>query len=281
MNMRRPLFKDVRVRKALAHALDRKTMIAKLMYNEYDPLSSYFRHIYASGVESPNRPLEYNLDKSRELLREAGWSQTDSEGYLLKDGKRFEFTFLEEDPNMERILTVYEEALRKLGIKVNNENVSLSTFMKRMEIYDFDMIMFRSVWDVLVDPESAFSSKEADEKAGENYSGFKNPEVDKMINEIKPIFDDKKRNDLLRRMDRIIFEAHPFVLHWGADNIRLLYWNKFGIPKNVLTRYSGFQAALVYWWYDPQKEKALREAIAQGRALPPQPAAIHVNPHGL
>jgi microcin C transport system substrate-binding protein len=280
MNARRPLFKDVRVRKALAYALDRKTLIEKLMYNEYYPINSYFTHIYDSRSDIPMKPLEYNLDKARALLREAGWSQTDSEGYLVKGGKRFEFVMLERDQYTENILTIYQEVLKKLGIKMDIEITSVSTWFKRVSEYDYDMTFAGWLLPVLVDPEDAFSAKQADEKAGNNITGFKNAEVDRMIEELKPIFDVKKRNQILRRMDRIIFDEHPYVLLWGTDNIRILYWNKFGKPKNILTRYSDLSAALAYWWYDPQKDKALSEAMAQGLALPPEPAVVHVNNSG-
>ena len=280
MNARRPLFKDVRVRKALAYALDRKTLIEKLMYNDYYPISSYFTHIYNSRSEIPMRPLEFNLDKARALLREAGWSQTDSEGYLIKDGKRFKFTMLERDQSTETILTIYQEVLKRLGIKMDIEITSSSTWFKRVSEYDYDMTWMAWLLPVLVDPEDAFSSKQADEKAGNNVTFFKNAEVDRMIEELKPIFDVKKRNQILRRMDRIVFDEHPYVLLWGTDNIRILYWNKFGKPKNVLSRYSDFDAAMIYWWYDPQKDKALSEAMAQGRALPPESAMVRVNNSG-
>lgn len=281
MNMRRPLFRDVRVRKAMACALDRKTLIEKMMFNEYFPTNSYFSHIYNSRPEIPMKPLEFDLDKAHKLLNEAGWNKTDSEGYLVKDGRRFEFNVLEYDPSLESIFTIYQEALKKLGVKLNIDLVSESTWFKRIGDYDFDMTSSRLSWGVLVDPEGLFSSKEADEKAGNNLSGFKNPEVDKIIEELKPVFDVKKRNELLKKMDQIIFEAHPYVLNWDFDNHRLVYWNKFGKPKNVLTRYSEFYAALSYWWYDPQKDKALRDAMAAGRALPQEPAVVRVNPNGL
>jgi microcin C transport system substrate-binding protein len=226
-------------------------------------------------------PTPYDLNKARALLRDAGWVQTDAEGYLVKDGKRFRIEYIDHDPTMDRLVTVYQEALRKIGIQFDMENISWSTWFKRISDYDYDMTTAAFSVPVLVDPEDSFSSKEADEKSGNNITGFKNPEVDRMIAELKPIFDVNKRNEILRRMDRIIFNEYPYILMYSLDNMRILYWNKFGMPKNVVSRYSDFWAILAYWWYDPAKAKALADAMAQGQALPSMPANVYVNNHGL
>jgi microcin C transport system substrate-binding protein len=91
MNIRRDVFKDVRVRKAIAHLVDRKTMIEKLAYNEYEATNSYYPDYYL-GEEKKNNPneiIEFDPDKARELLKEAGWI-ANSKGILEKDGKDVE-----------------------------------------------------------------------------------------------------------------------------------------------------------------------------------------------
>lgn len=275
MNIRRPLFSDVRVRKALAHLINRKLMNEKLMYNEYFMLNSYFTDIYLSLEAIPNKLIEYDLDKARALLKEASWTDTDSEGYLVKDGQRFEFTILMRNQSVEKFFTIYLEDLKKVGIKANLQLVSMSTWFKKMGEYKFDMTW--SAWSVptLKNPESMWHSKQADEPAGNNITGFKNPEVDRLIEEQKTIFDVNKRHEICKQIDKILFREHPYALLWAINNTRLLYWNKFGKPKTVLDKYSNESAAITYWWYDAEKDKRLKEAMSKGKALPPEPAEVH------
>ena len=79
-NMRRPIFKDIKVREALCYLLDRKTLIEKIMFNEYSPLTSYWPSLYGSNEES-NPLIEYNPAKAKELLRAAGYTRLDQDGY--------------------------------------------------------------------------------------------------------------------------------------------------------------------------------------------------------
>ena len=81
-------------------------------------------------------------------------------------------------------------------------------------------------------------------------------------------FDVAKRHDICRRVDRILTEACPYVLLWNADSTRLLYWNRFGVPPTVLSKYGREDGALAYWWYDPDAAEDLADAMATGRSLP-------------
>ena len=78
----------------------------------------------------------------------------------------------------------------------------------------------------------------------------------------------KLLQSLKRQIDRILTEACPYVLLWNADSTRLLYWNRFGVPPTVLSKYGREDGALVYWWFDPDAAEDLADAMATGRSLP-------------
>jgi microcin C transport system substrate-binding protein len=120
-----------------------------------------------------------------------------------------------------------------------------------------------------------WSSKEADRRSGANITGFKNEEVDVLIEKQKTIFDVSQRNDIYRTIDQIIYEQFPYVLSWYLNYIRLLYWNKFGTPETVLPKYGGEYAPIVYWWLDEDSAADLKDAIANKQDLPPREATIY------
>lgn len=117
-----------------------------------------------------------------------------------------------------------------------------------------------------------WSSKEADRQGGNNITGFKNDQVDKLIEEQKKIFSVAQRHEICRTIDKIVFDQHPYVLLWNINYTRLLYWNKFGTPQTVLGKYS--RESIYYWWFDEDLNAELTQAMQKDQALPKPPEVI-------
>ena len=136
-NLRRPIFQDKRVRLALAHLFNRKGMVSSFMHNQYELLSSY----NPSHIKRPDdKIVDFDPKKALKLLQEAGWTETDKDGILIKDDKRFEFTIPYFAAGMERYFTIYKEDCQKAGVQVNLKRISWASFSKSQENYDFDAL---------------------------------------------------------------------------------------------------------------------------------------------
>jgi microcin C transport system substrate-binding protein len=155
------------------------------------------------------------------------------------------------------------------------EPVSAASFTKRVDELDYDMMWASHGAGRLRDPEPTWHSKTADELATMNNSGVKNPEIDALIEAQKTEMDLSKRNEILRQIDAKIVAMIPYVLLWQSDRSRLLYWNRFGTPKNVLDKFGREEAALTYWWFDAKKSAALDAAQKADQALPAEPDTVH------
>ena len=118
INMRKPPLDDVRVRKALQHLYDRKTLIAKLAYNEYVPMHSH----YAGGeYEYPgNEKVLYDSEAAVKLLTEAGWGETGGDGIRVRDGKRLSISLNWYSPALEKYLTSFKNRVSALGSRSNS-----------------------------------------------------------------------------------------------------------------------------------------------------------------
>ena len=255
INLRRPIFQDVRVRLALSYLLNRELMNDKLMYNQYFLLNSYYPDLYP-GNKNPNAPfLEYNPAKARQLFAEAGW-KPGPDGILTKGGKRFSLTFL--TASVMPHYNVYLEDLKKAGVDARLDQMSASTVSKRMDNHDFDL--YWAAWGAsrLRDPEASWKSSTAMEIASNNYPGVQDKEVDALIEAQKTEMDLVVRNALLKKLDTRLTAIVPYILLWQADNTRLLYWNRFGTPKYILDKYNREDAIIPYWFIDPRREKTLR-----------------------
>ena len=127
---------------------------------------------------------------------------------------------------------------------------------------------------VFKDPEPMWFSKYADENGQHNLAGIKNKEVDALIEKQKSEFSLAKRNTMVKKIDTIIYKEYPYVLLWHLANIRLMYWNKFGMPEMPLGRYGTEDYATDYWWFDAKKNEELEKAMKDNTALPASPKEI-------
>jgi microcin C transport system substrate-binding protein len=273
INLRRPIFQDIRVREALCHLLNRELMNEKLMFRQYFLLNSYYPDLYTDN-RNPKVPLKgYDPVKARALLEEAGW-KVGPNGILVKEGKQFEIVIPTDQSDL-RHFNVYLEDLKKIGIKASIDQVSGSTMTKRMDNHDFDLH-----WDSwgagrLRDPEAMWLSSTANEIASSNHAGVVDKKIDRFIETQKSEMSLDKRNEILKQIDQRLNEVVPYVFLWQSDNHRLLYWNKFGTPKYILDKFNREDAALVYWWLDPEKESALQKAMKSKESMPAASGDIH------
>jgi len=134
-------------------------------------------------------------------------------------------------------------------------------------------------WNLILfpNPRSENHSTMADANGSNNISGIKSPEVDRLIEEYDKEFDLAKRTSLLRQIDGVIFNEHPYAMAWTISCERILYWNKFGMPPTVLHKYEDWRGVFSTWWVDPSKEQQLKAARKSGAAIAPIPP-IEVRP---
>lgn len=267
-NMRVAPFNDKRVRLAFAYLFNREKLIDKLFFNQYDFIDSYFP---GSVWENPNNAkIRYNPDEAAELLYEAGWQERNADGWLVdKDGNPFEVTLEFGQKGMERVFIVAQEDFHKAGIKLELKLIDYRTLLKKVEERNFS-IHYQS-WNALLfpNPESSWMSEMADQKFNNNIPGFKNARVDELCKEYNVTFERKRHIEILREIDGLIFEEHPYALGWYANFTRLLYWNKFGHPQGHFSRIGDYTEDIVaLWWFEDEKEKALDEAIQKDAKLP-------------
>jgi microcin C transport system substrate-binding protein len=274
MNMRRAPFNDIRVRQALAHLLNRERMNRTLMHNQYFLHRSYFEDLYSREIPCETPVFDFNPEKARELLAGAGWQANPATGLLEKDGKPLAFTFLTSDPTADNFLQIYNEDLQNAGIRMSIDRKDWAAWAKAMDEFGFDMTWAAWGAGLFKDPESMWHSTEAERTGGNNITGFRNEEADRLIEAQKAIFDVQERHAICRRIDAIATRECPYILLWNLNASRLLYWNKFGTPPTVLSKHGSDSAARTYWWFDEDSAADLKDAMETKAALPPRPPSV-------
>lgn len=266
INMRKPEYQDVRVRRALNFMLNREAMNEKYMYGQYFLQNSYYPDLWPNNTNPKATMYKFNPDSARALFAEAGY-KVNGQGVLEKDGKPFAINFITSSEDL-RHLTLFQEDLKKIGVVATIEQMSQSTLRKRLDDADFDLYWVNWGAGRLRDPEASWSSKTAMDKGTNNLSGLQDAVVDSLIELQKTEFDLAKRNEILKALDNRLSEIVPYVLMWQSDHHRILYWNRYGMPEKVLDNFNREDAIPVYWWVDPVKSAALDKAMKAGEALP-------------
>ncbi|MBI4683111.1 MAG: peptide ABC transporter substrate-binding protein [Nitrospirae bacterium] len=210
-NMRRELFKDKRVRKALGMAVDTDKIIRYVMYNEAERITGPFikqTDYYDKSIP----PLPYDPEGALKLLGEAGWRKN-NDGWLEKDGKRFAFTLVTNSGNDLRksVLTIAQDSWKKIGIDVKTDVVEWSVFLgKHINTGNFDALILG--WSMGIDPDLYqiwHSSQTGPSQL--NFVGFINKEADDLIVKIRQEYDYGKQVEYCHQLHRIIADEQPYT----------------------------------------------------------------------
>ena len=266
-NLRSWPFDDRRIRYAFTYLLPREKMNEEMYYSEYLMQNSLYSGSTYAGPN--NEDIKFNPDKAQKLLAEAGWSKRNQDGWLVNnDGKVFKLE-IGIPKSVEYMVTPFQQTLKDYGIDLQIKFVDGNTLWKQLMERDFTIYM--QSWGGLVfpNPETSLKSELADETYTNNISGIKNAEIDSLCDAYDITFSQRERVQMIRAIDSIYSDIHPAAWSTYRPYQRLLYWNKFGYPEYMFSRYTGdYRSIYTLWWIDPQKEAELKEAQAKDQTMP-------------
>ncbi len=287
LNMRRPKFADVRVRKALDYAFDFEWTNKNIFYGLYTRTESFFENsdLKASGPPSAEElallepfraqvpaevfgepykpPVSDGSGQDRRLLREAG-RLLEEAGWQVKAGKRvnakgetLDIEFLIVDPSTERILTPYVKNLQAIGVQTSIRRIDPAQYERRAKAFDFDVVIARYALRLTpgVEVRSFWSSEAAATEGSYNLAGIRSPVVDALIAKVSEADSRAALVTATRALDRVLRAGHYWVPHWYRPYHYVAYWDKFGRP-DVKPRYE--RGIIHTWWYDPAKAAKLK-----------------------
>lgn len=285
MNMRRPLFQDIRVRQALSYAYDFEWMNKTLFHNQYERLQSFFQGSELAATQTPSseemkvlRPLLAELEpiqrqgtqanwrlptsdgsgfnrdallKARKLLLEAGFYYKDMQLYQ-PNGKRAQIEILMTGDALSRVLLPYIRNIERLGFEANLRQVDGPQYYERMRSFDYDMTtdVFAQSLSPGAEQAAFWGSAAADEVGNHNTVGIKNPAIDKVI---KALGDAKSRDEIIlytKVLDRLLRAGHYLVPLYGKSDTNVAYWDQYRHVDKLPTNAVGID----YWWVDKAAE---------------------------
>lgn len=235
-NLRDPILKDVRVRRAIAYALDRRPMIEYLWHGEAEPARSVLPvQSWAYNGNVPDYP--YDPHKARQLL--------DAAGYPAVNGVRFHITMkTSTDANTRLMVAVMQQQLRDVGIALDIRSFEFATFFSDVQHGAFQMYGLRWIGGN-EDPdifEYAFHSSRFPPN-GANRDYYSNPKVDALIDRARTEIDPKMRKPLYAEVQQILAQDLPYINLWYLDNVLVHTKRVQGITLNPAGNYDFLRTA--------------------------------------
>lgn len=251
-NLNNPKFKDIRVRQALNYAVDKNEIIKMVLLGLAKEVTGPFvpdTWAYNKNVSA----VTFNPQKAKELLKEAGWLDTNGDGWLKKGQEIFEFTIITNQGNDERIKTaqIIQSRLKDVGIKVKIKVVEWSVFLSEfIEKRNFDAILLG--WSLGRDPDCFDIWHSSKTKQGEfNFIGYNNAEVDKLLWDARRTFDQEKRKEYYNKIHEIIYAEQPYMFLYAPDSL-IAVSSRF---REINPAPIGIGYNFIDWWVPKQEQK--------------------------
>lgn len=210
-NLKREIFQDINIRKALAMAIDVDKIIHYVLYGQGQRITGPFP-IQTPYYNQEIEPIPYDPEGARRLIEASGYKR-DKDGFYAKDGKRLAFTLITNSGNDIRkaILAIVQDYWRNIGVDVRTDLVEWSVFVQeRIGKRDFDAVILG--WMMGVDPDLYqiwHSSQTGPFQL--NFVGYSNPRADDLIVKIRKEYDENKKVPYCHELHEVIAKDQPYI----------------------------------------------------------------------
>ncbi len=251
-NLKSPFFADVRVRRALAHAVNKEDIVKGALLGLGVPTIGPYKPgtwMYDDAIQD----YAYDPALAKKMLAEAGWEDRNHDG-VLEDasGRPFAFTMLTNQGNDQRVktATIIQSQLRAIGVKADIRTVEWASFIKEfVDKGNFDALILG--WNITQDPDvfDVWHSSRA-VPGGLNFVGYKNPETDALLDKGRHTVDQAERKKIYDAFQEILHRDQPYLFLYTPYSLPILS-SRF---QNVAAAPAGITYNFIKWWVPRDKQ---------------------------
>ncbi|HWO43485.1 MAG TPA: peptide-binding protein, partial [Candidatus Eisenbacteria bacterium] len=260
-NNNHPIFRDKRVRKAMTYFTNRRQMVKTILFGLGEVVESpiyFFRPEYDKSL--PSYP--FDPQKGLELLREAGWRDSDGDGVLDKviDGRTVPFVFEIKinsgNTTRKSVALTLQDELRKHGIAASVRELDWTIFLADVKNRQFDAVILG--WAMSVNEPDAYQVWHSSQAAnrGSNHIGYKNERVDRILEAYRREFDPQKRIAMYREFQRILSDEQPYTFLFVNKSVVAVHRRIHGVevfPEGLRT---------IDWWVPAALQKYREQPVS-------------------
>lgn len=257
-NTDNPLFEDPRVRRALTMGLDRQQIVDALLYG-YGQIAIAdvmpFQWMFAEEID----PWPRDPERATELLAEAGWSDTDGDGILDKDGRPFRFTLETNQGNdlREDILVIAQNDLREIGVDVQPRLVEWNTLIDRLKRNDFEAVVSGWSVDFKFDPSETLAC----DAGVYNYPSYCNERADSLMQRALQTVERDEALPMWKEYQRIIHEEQPYTFLYYLEERLGVSERLNGVEADA----RGHLISIDEWWIPENRQRRGGAPVASNR----------------
>ena len=247
-NLKRKPYNDIRVRKAINYAIDKQEIIDGV----YLGLGIDIASPYKPGTRWSNpdlKPHPYDPEKAKALLKEAGFTDSDNDGVLERDGKPFSFEILtNQNKEREKSAVLIQRRLKDVGIQANVRAIEWASFISRfIKTGDFDVVILG--WGLGLDPDQFNIWHSSQQAPGQfNFIGYNNPTIDKLLEQGRTELNPDKRQKIYHEFAKVLLEDSPIVYLSAGYGLSAIHKRVKGIDSPAPPAGVGWNS---YDWFIP------------------------------
>jgi len=236
INLRNEKFQDVRVRKAMAHAVDRDKINEIISFGESTKTES-FAHSTQPHYNKNLKAYEFSPEKAAQLLDEAGWKDTDGDGFRDKvlNGKKTQLVVeykIPKDETAKNQGLIIQEGFKKVGIDLKIVEKEWTIMVAELDKHQFEMYnMGFTISPKMSDPKQQWHTSSA-VPGGSNNVGWGDAASDKLIEDIGAELNLEKRQEMNKQLQQRVHDEVPVIFLFNPTN-RIASSKKFEI-ENIM-----------------------------------------------
>jgi peptide/nickel transport system substrate-binding protein len=214
-------FNDLRVRRALNHAVDVPSIVKEVLQG-YAAISTGQFPPSSWAFDPSVKPYAYDPNRARALLAEAGF-KPGPDGVLVKDGKRFSFSIRHDQANqsVKDTAVIVQEYFKRVGVEATLESLDWPTFVKKLFASDFEGIVVN--WTNHHDPDPfGYTIWHSSQWKGRNFAHYKNPRVDELLEQARRTAVVAERKRAYAEFSRVLMEDAPYVFLYFQQQVYVI-----------------------------------------------------------
>ncbi|ENY8962181.1 ABC transporter substrate-binding protein [Clostridioides difficile] len=228
LNLREKKFQDKNVRQAFMYALDRKSLVDKLLEGNGEVVNTpMLPSSWPYPEASKLNDYKYSVEKAKELLKKAGYEDKNNDGIVEdKEGNKLtaKLSYPTGNKLREQTAPIIQESFKQIGVQVELEGLEFSALMDKVVAnHDFDLYLMGNNLAVDPDPTPYWKSSSASDEKGVsawNISSFKNEEADKLMDEGLKVFDQKERKKIYENFAVLMNDEVPWTYLYAQNIVK-------------------------------------------------------------
>lgn len=251
-NLKNKFFQDKRVRQALSYATPKEDIIKGVLFGLGEPADGPFKPGTIWYTDNVTK-YKYDLEKAKQLLRDAGFEDKNGDGILEKDGTPFSFTITTNQGNTTRssIAEILQHSWKKIGVKVEIRILEWATFITEyINKRNFDVVILGWTIPMEPDPYDVWHSSRCEGK-NLNFICYQNKEVDTLIEQGRIEFDIEKRKQIYHKIAQILADDQPYTFLYYPKALIALH-KRF---KNVEEAPAGIMHNFIDWYVEKDQRR--------------------------